>query len=91
MRYETWVRTFHPIRNHLTPNTAMDGYVFLTNGDDLEFIKRFPRNQTWTFVVSDEASRPAWLISDGMHVVNAMGYLITCKPFDASRFYEIRY
>ncbi len=89
MRYETWVRTFRPLKNHLTTHTAIDGYVFLPSGDDLQFVRRQPPANIWSFVVSDEGRRPAWLIADGFHSVNAMGYIVTEKPHD--KFYEIRY
>lgn len=91
MRYEKWIETYEPIKNHLTPNTAVDGYVFLPDGRDLEFVREHPVDRIWTFIVSDESRTPIWLIADGFHWVNAMGYLVTRKPYDTSRFHDVRY
>lgn len=91
MRYETWVKKFHPIKNHLTMHTAIDGHVFLPQEDDLAFVQQQPRDRVWSFIVSDEKPDTVWLISDGFHIVNVMGYLVTRKAFNQSRFYTIRY
>jgi hypothetical protein len=65
--------------------------VFLGHGPDIEFVREQPRENLWTFIVSDEGRKPVWLITDGFHYVNAMGYLVTERPRVASRLYEIRY
>lgn len=91
MRYSKWIATYEPIKNHVTANTAVDGHVFLPSGSDLDFVRSQPIEHVWTFIVSDEGSRPIWLIADGFHRVNAMGYLVTRKPYDASRFHDVRY
>ena len=91
MRYETWVRIFKPLKNHLTAGTAIDGCVFLPGGEDLRFVRSEPQKNVWTFIISDEGRTPAWLICDGFHVVNAMGYLVTRMPREDTKFYEIHY
>lgn len=91
MRYETWARRFQPVANHLTANTAIDGRVFLPHGTDLEFVRNQPRETVWSFVVYDGPRQSVWLISEGFHIVNLMGYLVTRKSFDASRGYQVRY
>lgn len=91
MRYETWATKFKPIKNHLTGNTAIEGCVFLKHGPDLEFVRRQPEDNVWTFIVSDEGRRPVWLISDGFHYANAMGYLVTQARRKDDQCYDIRY
>ena len=91
MRYEIWVTKFKPVQNHLTAYTAIEGCVFLKDGPDIEFVRKQPLENLWTFIVSDEGRNPVWVISDGFHHVNAMGYLVTKRPRVSSRHYEIRF
>jgi len=91
MRYEKWREEFQPIRNHLTPDTAIDGQVFLPQGRDLEYVRQQPHERVWSFVVCDDGRKPVWLIAAGFHVVNLMGYLVTRKAFDPSATYDVRY
>lgn len=90
MHYDKWVAVYRPIKNPLTRNTAFDGHVFLPGGPDLAFVRSQPIDHVWTFIVSDEARRPIWLIADGFHRINAMGYLVTRKAYDPSRFHDVR-
>lgn len=91
MRYEAWRTRFQPVTNHLTKNTAIDGCVFLPAGPDLEYVQRQPINRVWSFVVCDGRKTSIWLISDGLHVVNLMGYLVTRHASDPTKTYAIRY
>jgi hypothetical protein len=79
------------LTNHLTKNTAIDGYVFLPTGPDLEFVRSQPMNKVWSFIVCDGWKTSIWVISDGMHVVNLMGYLVTRHASDPIKTYSIRY
>ena len=91
MRYEKWKREFQPIPNHLTANTAIDGCVFLPQGPDFEYVRRQPKLRVWSFIVCEDARKPVWLISEGFHFVNLMGYLVTRKEFDPTKIYDVRY
>ena len=91
MRYEAWEQKFQPIRNHLTANTAIDGYVFLPYGRDLGYVRSQPSERIWSFIVCDDGRKPVWLIAEGFHVVNLMGYLVARKDFDSSVTYAVRY
>jgi hypothetical protein len=91
MRYETWQREFEPIPNHLTTHTAIDGCVFLPHGPDLEYVRRQPKLRVWSFIVCEDGRKPVWLIAEGFHFVNLMGYLVTRKDFDPTKVYEVRY
>src|SRR5437773_11204510 len=64
MRYSTWVTTFQPIKNRITANTAIEGFVFLKDGADMDFVRKQAKRHVWTFIVSDEGRKPIWLISD---------------------------
>ena len=91
MRFDTWQKRYQPVPNHLTKNTAIEGYVFLPSGTDLDYVRSQSREKVWSFTVCDEGRRPAWLISEGFHFVNLMGYLVTQNAFEFARTYVIRY
>jgi hypothetical protein len=91
MRYETWKRDFQPIPNHLSANAPIDGFVFLPYGRELEFIRLQPKLNVWSFIVCDDSRKPVWLVAEGFHFVNLMGYLVTRKEFDPNKAYQIRY
>jgi len=91
MRFETWQKRYQPVFNHLTKHTAIEGHVFIPSGADLDYVRSQSSDKVWSFIVCDEGRRPAWLISEGYHFVNLMGYLVTQNSFDTARTYAIRY
>lgn len=84
-------RTPSSVAMKLVNFASLEGCVFLRDGADRGFVRQQPRENIWTFIVSDEGRQPVWLISDGFHYVNAMGYLVTRRPREDTRFYDIRY
>lgn len=72
-----WEVTFKPIKNHLDDNASLDGCMYETYGDELEFVKAQPNENIWTYCDDGENG---WLTS-GYHFVNRLGYVICEKPF----------
>lgn len=70
--------TFKPIKNHLDDNASLDGMMFETYGQELEFVKSQPDNLIWTYCDDGETA----FISSGYHLVNRLGYLIASEPFN---------
>lgn len=91
MRFETWQKRYQPVLNHVSRNTAIEGHVFLPSGADLDYVRSQSRDKVWSFIVCDEGKKPVWLISEGYHFVNLMGYLVTQNAFDTVKTYAIRY
>ncbi|MSQ70916.1 MAG: hypothetical protein EXR27_06445 [Betaproteobacteria bacterium] len=91
MSFETWNRKFQPIKNHLSAHTAINGTVYLKSGDNGDFIMAQNPENVWSFVVVDGVREATWLISNGIHSVNVMGYIVTRRPADADVDYEIIY
>ncbi len=52
-----------------------------------EWVKEFKpvQNHIWTFIESDGV----FCVSEGMHIVNRLGYVITEKPYAENTFYVI--
>lgn len=54
-----------------------------SNGDLLRFdeVRDHPENKVWTIVESGDDSDGNWYALPGIHVVNALGYVTTTKPW----------
>ena len=72
-----FVNTYKPVTNHLDANASLDGSMFETYGEELDYVKAQPDNTIWTYCDDGETS---YLVS-GFHLVNRLGYLIASKPF----------
>lgn len=91
MSFDKWAETFKPIANTITPNAPYDGTMFETYGADLTEVLivadgKHSHLRVWTLVEGDEGD---WVIVDGYHRVNRMGYFITAKPAKAGTQYEV--
>jgi hypothetical protein len=88
MTYSDWFEKFSPVKNHLVKDSAFDGRMFETFGQEVEFIgfanKVTPR-QIWTLVDGDDG----WVIVEGAHFVNRLGYFVTKRPHKANTQYNI--
>lgn len=79
---------FKPIKNHIDDNASFDGCMYETYDKEFEFVCQ--KNQTspnhiWTIVDIDGDL----VITNGLHFVNRMGYLITEVPFEDDVFYDV--
>ena len=91
---EQWFDTYKPIPNHLDENASFNdgehGYMFETYGDEVEFVRDhvfLHPNTVWTYCDGDNGGT---YISDGMHMVNRIGYFVTTVPYDDSQYYQIQ-
>jgi hypothetical protein len=66
-----------PIKNHLDDNASFDGCMFETFGEELDFVRAQDNNRIWTYQEGDNSL----FLSNGYHLVNRLGYLITEKPY----------
>jgi hypothetical protein len=77
---DEFVDRFQPVPNHLLATAGFDfgwgGCLFEASGPDLAFIRSQPMANVWTVIDGDECLE----ITDGMHVVNRLGYLLTEQP-----------
>lgn len=91
MTYGAWVRRFNPIKNPFDLDAGIEGCLFQPYGQEWDFIKNAPDGCIWTLIVTDLIRTSAMHISDGVHIVNREGHLVTERPADASQGYSIRY
>lgn len=77
---DDFITCFEPIPNLLDEAASFDfgegGCLFGTAGPELEFVRAQPLEKVWTIVEGDEGLG----ITEGMHVVNRLGYLVTRHP-----------
>ena len=74
---DEWERIFKPIKNHIDPNASMDGYMFETYGDEVEFVKNQSPEHIWMYGDGDDGGTYIW---NGWGFVNRLGYFITEEP-----------
>ncbi len=104
MNFEDWEITYKPMKNNLDCNAAVDGYMFETYGKEWEAVRLREQQEpgtVWTMVSVDDdhdgddaECRVGWILMDGIHYVNRLGYLITEKPFvstDEQPFLSVEY
>jgi hypothetical protein len=66
-----------PIKNHLDNNASLDGYMFETFGEELDFVLSQPESHIWTYCEGDNCL----VYASGYHLVNRLGYLVTELPY----------
>ncbi|AHE53712.1 hypothetical protein [Sphingomonas sanxanigenens] len=83
MTEDEFLARFHPMPNHLSDTAGFDfgegGCLFEASGPELAFVRAQPPAKVWTVIEGDDGLE----ITDGMHVVNRLGYLVTvrcCPP-----------
>lgn len=75
------------IKNHLNDNASLDGCMFETYGEELEFVMAQDPLRIWTYQ-DDDNGNPC--ITSGFHLVNRIGYLISEKPLEENMNIYVR-
>lgn len=78
-KFDRWFSTFQPQKHHAGINHGVDGYLYETYGKDIEYLQHIPSERLWTVI---EADNGKWYISQGVHMVNRVGYIIAAVPYD---------
>ena len=75
--FDEWFDTYKPIPNNIDKNSAFDGHMFETYGDEVEFVKKAHPDYIWTYGDGDDGGTYIW---NGWSFVNRIGYFITELP-----------
>jgi hypothetical protein len=67
-----------PILNPYDDNASLDGVMFETYGEELQHVKKQDPRHIWTYCEEDDIL----FLSQGFHLVNRLGYVITELPYD---------
>jgi hypothetical protein len=69
---------FTMVKNHLDDNASLDGCMFETYGDEVDYITSLAETNTvWTYL---EGEDDCYFVT-GMHLVNRIGYFVTKEPY----------
>lgn len=66
-----------PITNPYDDNASLDGVMFETYGQELDYVRQQDPRYIWTFCEEDDIL----FLSQGYHLVNRIGYVITELPY----------
>ena len=64
--------------NHLDDNASLDGVMYETYGPELDYVRAQDPRHIWTFCEEEGVL----FFSQGYHLVNRLGYVITEKPYN---------
>jgi hypothetical protein len=79
MTEDEFYSKFEMVENHLDEDAELDGCMFETYGEELEYIKSLDgTKRVWTFLEGDEGNQ---YFMTGMRLVNRIGYFITTEPY----------
>lgn len=86
MTWEEWEEQYKPQYNHITGagGAPMDGYMYETYGNELDFVKSSHPCSIWTILDTDGEL----YLSMGYHYVNRYGYILTEVPWTEEQLKE---
>lgn len=77
MAEQEWFDLYKPIKNKIDSNASVNGHMFETYGDELNYVISQDLNKIWTYSDDDNGTP---FISNGYHLANRIGYFITEVP-----------
>ena len=85
---EQFEEQFTLLENHIDDNASWNGAMFETFGEELEFVKMKAQkgNNVWTILEGDDDTM---FVSNGIRLVNRMGFLITREEWTCETDVEI--
>lgn len=76
---------FTMVKNHLDNNAGLDGCMFETYGEEMDYIQSLADSKkVWTYIEGDD---DLYFVT-GLHRVNRLGYFVTTEPYATE--YEVK-
>jgi len=72
--FEEFIEKYKPLKNTLVSGAPIDGFMFETYDNEVEFVKKQNNKNIFTLVDCDDSKLH---IIPGFHYVNRLGYFIT--------------
>lgn len=86
---DAFLERFVPIPNPFDATASFDfgdgGCLFAPSARELEFVRAQPAEKVWTIVEGDDGIE----ITNGMHFVNRLGYLVSEHPCPQGLFISV--
>ena len=74
--WDSFYEEYTLIKNDIADNAALDGDMFETYGQELEFVKNQDSKHVWTYLNTEIGV----MIKNGIHDVNPIGFIVTKEP-----------
>ena len=87
MTFEEADEQFKFIPNNYDEYSSLDGLMFETYGDEVEFVKSQPENRIWMYGDGDDGGAYIW---SGWGFVNRIGYFVSQLPFPENTTIQIK-
>lgn len=87
MTFEEADEKFKFIPNNYDEYSSLDGLMFETYGDEVEFVKSQPENRIWMYGDGDDGGTYIW---SGWGFVNRIGYLVSQIPVPENTTIQIK-
>jgi hypothetical protein len=87
MTFEEADEQFKFMVNNYDEYASLDGLMFETYGDEVEYVKSKPENRIWMYGDGDDGGTYIW---SGWGFVNRIGYLISEKPVPENTTIQIK-
>lgn len=84
LNWQQFVDKYSPIKNTIELDTPCDGFLFL----DKDQIKDVPLERTWS-LMNNEVDDDIY-ITNGIKIINSMGYLVTREFWTIDEVIEVR-
>lgn len=84
LNWQQFSEEYSPIKNTFVKDAPCDGYLF----EDRDTIKNVPSNTIWTLIDNNDGSE--MFITNGLRIINSLGYLVTRKLWNENETIEVR-
>lgn len=91
IEFSKWENKYRPLLNKKNKYAGINGYLYQPYGKDLEIVYEHKDDHIWTLIISDLGSLAVWEITNGIHLVNREGFLITEMPAEKDLSIHVRY
>jgi len=80
LRWTTFVKKYEPVENMFEKEAPFEGYMFQTDEEEFEFVKKQDAKNVWTII--DGYDNDRCYLRNGFHFINRLGYIVTKVEHD---------
>lgn len=84
LNWTNFSQKYKPIKNTFVKEALCDGHLF----EDKELLKDVKSDKIWTLI--DPNNGEDMYITNGLKIINSLGYLVTLEPFENNLTIEVR-
>lgn len=84
LNWTNFSQKYKPIKNTFVKDAPCDGHLF----EDRDLLKDVKSDKIWTLI--DPSNGEDMYITNGLKIINSLGYLVTSEPFEDNLIVEVR-